>query len=205
MSHQETPLEFTGTGREYFGIWIVNLLLSILTLGIYSAWAKVRRIIAFVIFVAYQFLAGTSPIIGGILFILFLIALPWIITRGMMFNARNSSHRGLRFDFDGRVGEAAKVFIAFPILIYVTLGLAFPFVMHRIQKFVSTNHKFGTSHFAMDAKVKDFYMVYLKLFGAVLLIGGLLFFTAKQFLGDFIPNVATAPTQQTQAVAYQQS
>ena len=36
------PFYFTGTGGEYFRIWIVNLILSILTLGIYSAWAKVR-------------------------------------------------------------------------------------------------------------------------------------------------------------------
>ena len=34
--------EFTGRGGEYFRIWIVNLMLSVLTLGIYSAWAKVR-------------------------------------------------------------------------------------------------------------------------------------------------------------------
>ena len=34
---------FTGKASEYFGIWIVNVLLTILTLGIYSAWAKVRR------------------------------------------------------------------------------------------------------------------------------------------------------------------
>ncbi len=37
-------LRFTGSGAEYFGIWIVNLLLTIVTLGIYSAWAKVRRL-----------------------------------------------------------------------------------------------------------------------------------------------------------------
>ncbi len=37
-------LHFTGTGAGYFGIWIVNLLLTIVTLGIYSAWAKVRRL-----------------------------------------------------------------------------------------------------------------------------------------------------------------
>src|SRR5690349_18799843 len=37
-------LQFTGSGGSYFGIWIVNLLLSIITLGIYSAWAKVRRL-----------------------------------------------------------------------------------------------------------------------------------------------------------------
>jgi len=43
MSNRETPVVFTGRAGEYFGIWIVNLLLSIVTLGIYSAWAKVRR------------------------------------------------------------------------------------------------------------------------------------------------------------------
>jgi uncharacterized membrane protein YjgN (DUF898 family) len=40
MADQETPVVFTGKAGEYFGIWIVNLLLSIVTLGIYSAWAK---------------------------------------------------------------------------------------------------------------------------------------------------------------------
>ena len=35
--------EFTGTAAEYFKIWIVNIVLSIATLGIYSAWAKVRK------------------------------------------------------------------------------------------------------------------------------------------------------------------
>jgi hypothetical protein len=34
---------FTGDGGEYFRIWIVNLLLTVLTLGLYSAWAKVRK------------------------------------------------------------------------------------------------------------------------------------------------------------------
>ena len=36
------PFVFTGTGGEYFRIWIVNIALTIVTLGIYSAWAKVR-------------------------------------------------------------------------------------------------------------------------------------------------------------------
>jgi len=37
------PVEFTGRTGEYFRIWIVNLALTIVTLGIYSAWAKVRK------------------------------------------------------------------------------------------------------------------------------------------------------------------
>ncbi|MGH7460351.1 MAG: DUF898 family protein, partial [Longimicrobiales bacterium] len=34
--------QFSGRAGEYFGIWLVNVLLSIVTFGIYSAWAKVR-------------------------------------------------------------------------------------------------------------------------------------------------------------------
>jgi len=37
------PVEFTASAGEYFRIWIVNLALTIVTLGIYSAWAKVRK------------------------------------------------------------------------------------------------------------------------------------------------------------------
>ncbi|MDR1708461.1 MAG: DUF898 domain-containing protein, partial [Candidatus Accumulibacter sp.] len=39
----EHRLSFAGSGGEYFRIWIVNLMLSIVTLGFYSPWAKVRR------------------------------------------------------------------------------------------------------------------------------------------------------------------
>ncbi|MFN3375780.1 MAG: YjgN family protein [Burkholderiaceae bacterium] len=36
------PVRFTGSGREYFRVWIVNVLLSILTLGLYTPWARRR-------------------------------------------------------------------------------------------------------------------------------------------------------------------
>ena len=35
-------IQFKGTGTEYFKIWIVNVLLCIVTIGIYYPWAKVR-------------------------------------------------------------------------------------------------------------------------------------------------------------------
>ena len=46
QSSQPAPaaFEFTGTGGDYFRIWIVNIALTIVTAGIYSAWAKVRRL-----------------------------------------------------------------------------------------------------------------------------------------------------------------
>ena len=36
-------LSFNGSGMEYFKIWIVNVLLTIITLGLYHPWAKVRN------------------------------------------------------------------------------------------------------------------------------------------------------------------
>ncbi len=37
-------LQFKGEGADYFGILIVNFLLSILTLGLYYPWAKERQL-----------------------------------------------------------------------------------------------------------------------------------------------------------------
>jgi len=53
---QVIPFQFTGNGKEYFKIWIVNIVLTIITLGIYSAWAKVRN---------QQYFYGNTTLDGG--------------------------------------------------------------------------------------------------------------------------------------------
>ncbi len=141
--------KFTGSGSEYFRIWIVNLLLTVITLTIYSAWAKVRRER---FFHQHTELAGVnfdyhgSPlavlkgrVVGGVLLVLtqipafgwfflsvlwglILLGLPFMLQRTMMFKLANSSHRGLRFRFIGSVADTYKA-ILFPGLI--AAGLAF--------------------------------------------------------------------------------
>lgn len=229
VQETKTPFQFTGKGGEYFGIWIVNLLLSIVTLGIYSAWAKVRRmkyfynntkidgvgfdyhaspksiligrIIAFVIFIVYAVLSRFSPLMGGLLLLALFIATPWIIARSMIFNARNSSHRGLRFDFTGKTMEAAKVFILYPLLIIITIGLAFPFVMQRTNKFLFENHQFGASNFKSEASAKAFYMVYLKLFGVFLALGVVFALLVPRLLGGMMSPSASLNTNHPAAIA----
>ena len=187
-----TPIVFQGKASEYFGIWIVNLLLSLVTLGVYSAWAKVRRkkyfynntlidnvgfdyhanpiailkgrVIAFVLFALYVYGKGSSPILAGVLVLLFFLALPWLIVRGSLFNSRNTSHRGLRFDFVGTVNKAARVFIGLPMLTFFTLGLIWPYIAHEKSQFLMNNHRFGLSQFDMSRVVKGFYKVYLIIF-----------------------------------------
>jgi uncharacterized membrane protein YjgN (DUF898 family) len=118
-------LKFTGQADEYFKIWIVNVCLSIVTLGIYSAWAKVRRKRYFygntlLNDAAFEYLADPKAILKGrlivlgalVLFsmlgewlkipalgILYLVALPYLLIKAAGFNAVNSAYRNLRFKF----------------------------------------------------------------------------------------------------------
>lgn len=122
-------LSFSGSGKEYFGIWIVNVLLTIITLGIYSAWAKVRRnryfygntvllgrafeyhakgkqiligrVIVFAYLIFYNVMLTFVPIAGIILALLLVVFVPWLVVRGLRFSARVTSYRNVRFDFVG--------------------------------------------------------------------------------------------------------
>jgi len=140
---------FTGKGSEYFGIWIVNILLTIVTLGIYSAWAKVRnkqyfygntllnnssfeytaspinilkgRLIAVAALVVYQLSIGYVPILSSILITLFVILIPWFVMKSLAFNARYSQYRNIRFSFDQDLLDAYKVMMFIPLAGYILI------------------------------------------------------------------------------------
>lgn len=195
---RSVPFAFHGDGFEFFRIWIVNLLLTIVTLGVYSAWAKVRtqryfygntvldgssfdylgdplkilkgRIIAFVCLALYSGADIVSPFLKLGLMLAFLVALPWIMVKGLSFRNLNSAWRGVRFGFEGKVGEAAMVFLLWPLLGVLTLGLLMPMAFHRQQHFIIGNSRYGTCRFEFGAGIKAFYWMFL---GALpIFIGG---------------------------------
>lgn len=122
---QVASIKFTGQAGEFFRIWIVNVCLSVVTLGIYSAWAKVRRKRYFYGNTllndnAFEYLADPRSILKGRLImlsvivlvglanrfleikifgLLYLIVLPYIVIKAARFNAINSSYRNVRFNF----------------------------------------------------------------------------------------------------------
>lgn len=188
------PFAFAGKGGEFFRIWIVNVLLSIVTLGIYSAWAKVRtqryfygntsldgssfeylatpkqilkgRLIAFALFAIYVVADSLVPLVGAALMLLLMIATPWIVVRSLAFRNHHSAWRGVRFGFDGKVGEAVKALLLWPLAGVLSLGLLMPLAMQRQQRFVIDNARYGTSRFGFEAGARPFY----RLFGLALLI-----------------------------------
>lgn len=184
--------EFRGNGTEYFKIWIVNLCLSILTLGIYSAWATVRnrrylygssylmdsafdfhasgsqilrgRLFAVALFGLYVALGQWAPLWQGVLVLVLLPFLPWVIVQARRFNTTQTSWRGVRFGFERAYWPAAREFLLWPLLIPFTLGLIFPYIYFRQHRFFVDNSRFGQDKFRLEATPGWFY-------GAILGVG----------------------------------
>ncbi len=140
-------LKFEGSGSEYFKIWIVNVLLTIVTLGFYYPWAKVRNrryfyansildgrnfeyhatgkqlfigfLVAMSIFVAYVVIQQISPIGNVILIGALFIAIPWLIWRSMMFNMRMTSFSNVRFGFVGKLRDSYMNFFVYPLMLMI--------------------------------------------------------------------------------------
>lgn len=206
---RDLGFEFSGNGFEFFRIWIVNILLGIVTLGIYSAWAKVRtlryfygntrldgasfeylaeplqilkgRLVAFGLLLLYMLVDQFIPLLGAVLMLLFFCAFPWIMVRGLAFRNYYSAWRGVRFGFDGRIGEAYKVFLLWPLLGLLTVGLLFPYAIYRQQQFIIGNSRYGTTPFCFGGRAGGFYMIALAIIG-VGIGGGLATFLVSMVL-----------------------
>lgn len=148
LSIEAQTFQFSGTGGDYFRIWFVNLALSALTLGIYSAWAKVRReqyfhrntllagsgfdyhgnpvailkgrLIAWLLFAAVAVSQQFSPILYGIL-LLCLANLTWNAT----------TLGGDRFVSSQAFASYWRVAAGNFVLLILTLGLYWPWAKVR--------------------------------------------------------------------------
>jgi uncharacterized membrane protein YjgN (DUF898 family) len=143
-------ISFTGSGSEYFRIWIVNLLLTYLTLGIYSAWAKVRRekyfhqntivaghsldyhgnpvailkgrIVGFSLLAIYT-ASSSVPAVNMIALGLIVLLMPFLMQRSVRFRFANSSYRGIRFGFNGTAKQAYRILLPFLLVPLVIVGI----------------------------------------------------------------------------------
>lgn len=182
-------IEFDGNAREYFGIWIVNLILSIVTLGIYSAWAKVRtenyfknntkifnsgfgyhatggqifkgRFIAFIVLVAISVLTTIQPALFVVLYPVLFFLVPWILNNSMRFAARMTSYRNIRFNWHGTYWETFWYFLIAPLIGILSLGLLTPLIDKSYYAYFARSHSYGTTTFSANPKVGDFYKAFL--------------------------------------------
>ena len=213
--------EFTGSTAEYFRIWIVNLFFTLITLGIYSAWAKVRkkryfygstrfdgdgfdylgspkailygRIVAVFAFVTYAFAGELYPTTRYAFWGLFAAVFPWLLVRALGFNARNSAYRGLRFDFVATPNQAARTYLGMLAVLILTAGLAYPWLVARYKAFVLSHHAFGSTRFACELPWRAFFGIYIR-------AGLMLALLATPMVG--LASVALAVAQVPQPIAW---
>jgi len=148
---QVLQIRFTGSGSEYFRIWIVNLLLTLITLSLYLPFARARRLAYF----HRNTVVGQDPLafhgnpwkmFRGYLFMLVLGGSYWAVNHfaplfsflpllvlgllwpalwraSLQFKLSNTSWRGVRMAFDGDLSGAYGCFVPF-LLALLPLGLA---------------------------------------------------------------------------------
>lgn len=176
---------FYGTGAEYFKIWIVNLVLTIVTLGVYSPWAKVRRLryfygntevdgqaldftanpkrilvgrlIALGIYMIIAVFGKFSPEVATAGSLIIFVVMPWIMRSTMRFRARNSQYNNVRFAFEGSLGSAYLIMLASAILIPISGGILAPFVWWLFKRYQFDNAYFGRLKFEFNTSIWDMY------------------------------------------------
>jgi uncharacterized membrane protein YjgN (DUF898 family) len=127
-------VRFTGSGGEYFRIWAVNLLLIVLSCGLYLPFARMRRIryvyantlidgeaLAFhgdawrmfrgflllaVLLLAYTVASEMSPSVALGAFVALCAVWPALWRASLQFRLGNTSWRGLRLGFEGSLAGA---------------------------------------------------------------------------------------------------
>lgn len=146
------PFVFTGSGKSYFPTWFGNVLLTIITLGLFLPWALVRARRYFYentslagkrfsfhatggsIFVGWLgmvilyiiFIAAmTNDSIGlSLLMIaLFILFAPWLITQGLRYQLYMTRLNGVRFSFRVRPLQAWWVMLGLPLLVAIAVAL----------------------------------------------------------------------------------
>lgn len=187
---QTFPLQFKGTGSEYFRIWIINTLLTLFTLGIYSPWAKVRklkyfyrnthlagdtfdyhaqpikiligRLIIVFFFLAFQMSSLIDPYLVMILMGVGLALFPWILVRSAVFKNRNSSYRNIRFGFNKDYPQAYFSYLVALFVSVLSLGLLMPIAFYLHYNFVLNNTRYGNQSFRYNARLGVFFSIFYR-------------------------------------------
>lgn len=177
--------EFHGQAREYFRIFIVNVLLTLATLGVFSAWAKVRKrrylrgnttllghafhytaepwrllvgnVFMVLLFLGYSFFGAVYPVVRFGTLAVGALLLPWIVVRSLSFNAFHTLHRGLRLRFRGTLGEATLIYLMLPILVVLSLGFYYPAWQRQLRAYTVRNHRFGLAQASFHGKTGAYF------------------------------------------------
>jgi len=158
----EVRFSYTGTGGELFGKLFVGMLLTMLTLGIYTSWfvAKMAEYIASRTTIAptrhgdvkFTFVGTGGSLFGktfvGMLLTLITggIYLPWFLVAMYKYFAENTRAQaadGTQYQvvFDGTGGELFVMNLVGVLLCYITLYIYYPWFACKTKKYWRSHTK----------------------------------------------------------------
>lgn len=200
----EYPVAFTGEAGEYFRLWIVNIALTFVTLGLYLPWARVRNrqyfyghtwvdgqnfeyranpaallrgyLIVAALFLAYA-VSGQferTQWVAAVLALIYAAAYPLLVRQSMRFQAVNTVHRGLRFRFHGTTGGAYVAYMLANLVASISLGLALPWAWYMQRRYQVEGLAYGAARATFRGDVGPFYLIGLIALGLTIAGGVLL-------------------------------
>jgi uncharacterized membrane protein YjgN (DUF898 family) len=176
---ESSPIEFSGTGSEYFRIWIVNLLLIMVTFGIYYPWAKVRKIKYFynnthisghaldfhaspwailrgyILAIALFFVFSQAMELSGITALLAASAIaalsPYLFRGSNRFRMANTSWRGMRMRFTAKSIMEAYTSVAPAVFLFLMPSVLGSFAVEQVMNKTGQEKLFLQLSFAASA------------------------------------------------------
>jgi len=119
------------------------------------------------------------------LFIIFLGFIPWLVCRALIFNARVSSYRNVKFNFTGGYGGALLSYIVLPIVSVFTLYFLSPVASQQQQDFVINGHEYGNRKFRFRADVGPYFAAYFIALGiGIVLLIAVTFLSVSSLSGS---------------------
>ncbi len=200
---------FTGEGGQYFGILIGNLLLSLVTLGIYIPWAIVSEVkynlshtnfpgkpFSYTgsgkdLFLGFLYFIGAMILLGFLMYIhialyfvgilsLVLVGLPYAIHEGLDYDSKHTHWNGHTFAYDGVFMDFFKLFVTNIVLTMVTFGIYSSWASVAISKYTLQHLKLGRLTFDFEGEGKELFFINLKgFFFSIFTLGIYMFWYVK--------------------------
>jgi len=225
----QSRIRFTGSGSEFFRIWSVNLLLTLVTLTLYWPFARARRLTFFhnhtevqghalgfhgdpwkmfrghlvllVVGGAYAALTYLWPMYQWVGLALMGLVWPLLWRASLGFRMRNTSWRGVRFDFEGSLPQAYKAFLplflpgialnllplwiqneaeSVKLLGQWTLAISglfmlfFPWLLAKVYRFQHNGYRFAQERSALTLETPMLYWLFLGIIVLFIVLGVIL-------------------------------
>jgi uncharacterized membrane protein YjgN (DUF898 family) len=148
---------FHGKGLDYFLISLVNILLSVITLGIYVPWAMVRSrryvyehlelngarfgyhakggalflswlLTSIIMFIVIFVAEVLHPVAGSLAVFIVMLVMPFLMVKSLQYNALMTTLNSVRFAFHCSMKSAWWIMMGLPTLLIIVLGIIIYFL-----------------------------------------------------------------------------